>query len=227
MINYSIGITTYSYRFEKFLINLVKEIRRDKNNEIILAINGNYKQPFDEKYRKNVLNFCGEYENIYPFMFPNFRSLAKMWNNIAINATNNYIVMLNDDISIFDPVFWKSVEDNIEKYQTSFKMDHTFCYFVVKRDELNQLGWFDERYLGIGWEDTDFIDRYEKAYHRKFLDILGVPGAKRFTDFENVIVNQRVIYKYSVFNNEIYDKKLPFVPQYPHEKFFWENKEKL
>ena len=227
MIDYSIGITTYSYRFERFLINLVKEIRKDKNNEIILAINGNYKQPFDEVYRKNVLNFCTEYENIYPFMFPNFRSLAKMWNNIAINASNNYIVMLNDDISIFDPIFWKSVEGNIEKYQTSFKMDNTFCYFVVKRDELDQLGWFDERYLGIGWEDTDFIDRYEKTYNRKFLNILGVPGAKRFTDFENVIVNQRVIYKYSVFNNEIYDQKLPFVPQYPHEKFFWANGDKL
>lgn len=227
MIDYSIGITTYSYRFEKFLINLVKEIRRDKDNEIILAINGNYRQDFDEVFRKRILNFATEYDKIYPFMYPNFRSLAKMWNNIVINATHDYIVILNDDISIFDPIFWKSVERNIELYQTSFKMDNTFCYFVIKRDELEKVGWFDERYLGIGWEDTNFIDRFQTLFKRKFLNILGVPGAKRFTDFENVIVNQRVIYKYSVFNNEIYDKHLPHIPQYPHERFYWENKDKL
>jgi hypothetical protein len=227
MLNYSIGITTYSYRYERFLVNLISQIRKNNQNELILAINGNHMETFDEDYRRNILKLSSAYYNIFPFIYPNFRSLAKLWNNIMINASNNYVLILNDDISIFDPIFWKSVEENIEKYQTSFKMDHTFCYFVAKRDEIEQVGWFDERFLSIGWEDTEFIERYEKILGKTFLDLEGIPGAKRFDDFQNIIVNQRKSYKYSAFNQEVYNRKLPPVAQYPHEKFFWEFRNKI
>ena len=231
MINYTIGITTYSYRFDKFLIDLVKDIRKDNQNELILAINGNYKEIFDEEYRKRILDFSTKYEKIFPFIYPNFRSLSKLWNNIVINSSNEYILILNDDVTILNSSFWKIVQTNIEKYETTFTFDSTFCHYVIKRDELNNIGWFDERYLGIGWEDIDFINRYKKYYNKDVLNINDASGIKRYVEHDNVIVNQRkgssTFNKYSEFNREMNIKKLQPIQQYPYEKFYWDNYDKL
>jgi hypothetical protein len=227
MVNYSIGITTYSYRFNKFLVNLLKEIRTYSQNEIILAINGNYKEDFDENYRKNVLNLASTYNKLYPFIYPKFRSLSKLWNNIVVNSTNDYILLLNDDTTITNPIFFKTVEDNIEKLQTSFYMDGMFCYFVVKKSELIEMEWFDERFLGIGWEDTEFLERYKNVFSRELINIKNVSGIKTYIDKENVIINQRAYGKYSQFNQDVYLAKLETVKQYPHERFFLDNYDKL
>lgn len=227
MVDYSIGVTTYSYRYKKFLIDLISEIRQYNQNEIILAVNGNYKEIFNEEYRKNVLELSAKYNKIFPFIYPNFRSLSKMWNNIVINATNEYVLLLNDDTTITSPIFFTEIQQNIEKYQTSFRMNNMFCYFVIKKCELNEMGWFDERFLGIGWEDTEFIARYEKYFNKKFLNINGTSGIKTYIDRENVIINQRKNDKYSQFNQDVFKKNLPSIQQYPYEKFYWENKDKL
>ena len=231
MINYSIGITTYSYRYEKFLINLISEIRKNKDNEIILAINGNYNENFDEVYKKNVLELSSKYNDIFPFVYPNFRSLAKMWNNIVINSTNEYVLLLNDDISITDPIFWKLVEENIEKHQTSFGINSSFCAFIIKKSELYEMGWFDERFLGIGWEDNNFYDRYQKQFNRAYLYLTNISGINIHVDIENRIINQRKSIsgyeKYSEFNRKIYEQKLESIQQYPYEKFYWDNYSKL
>lgn len=227
MEKFSIGVTTYSYRYSKFLIELINQIRRDNDNEIILAVNGNYGENFDEEYRKNILQLCTRYEKIFPFIYPNFRALSKMWNNIVINSTNDYIVLLNDDTSIWDKSFWEFINNNIKKHNTSFKIDRMFCYFVIKKSELDEVGWFDERFLGIGWEDTEFAFRYKKVMGRDFLNINNAPGIKTYIDRENVIINQKQQGKYSKFNEDIYLKKLETTTQYPYEKFYQENKNKL
>jgi len=231
MIDYSIGITTYSKRYDKFLINLMSEIRKDINNEIILGINGDYHEEFNENYRKNILELSTKYDKVFPFIYTKFRSLSKLWNNIVINASHEYVLILNDDISITNSIFWETIETVINKHQTSFKMDNKFCYFIIKKSELNEVGWFNERLLGIGWEDNDFSDRYEKQFNRPLLNIVDILGIKRFTDMQDRIVNQRRglmgFNSYSEFNREVYNENLIPIQQYPYEDFFWKNYNKL
>lgn len=227
-MSYSIGITTYSYRYTKFLKKLLNDIRQFNDNEIILGINGDYKQDFNECYRKEILCFMSTYSKVFPFVFPVFRSLSKIWNNIVINSSNEYVLILNDDTSILNKTFFDLIQENIDLHKTSFMVDGKFCCFVIKKSELNDVGWFDERFLGIGWEDTEFKERYRKKTGRDFLNVNNVLHIKMHIDWENVVINQRVGGgKYSAFNKEFYEKKELFVEQYPHEKFYWENKEKL
>lgn len=231
-IDYSIGITTYSYRFEKYLVPLLDAIRLYRSNTIILGINGNHKEDFDEDYRKKVLQLASEKKGVFPFIYPNFRSLAKIWNNIIINASHEYILILNDDTSVLS-LFFDTVEKAIEEHKTSFRMDSMFCYFVAKKSEINQLGWFDERFLGIGWEDTEFMERYKRSLDRDLLNITFVPGIKTHICSENCLINQRkACGKYTAFNEEVYHKihhkELPSTsPQYFHEVFYRENINKL
>lgn len=230
-LTYSIGITTYSYRFEKYLVPLVEQIRKFTPNELIIGINGDYKVDFDEKYRKEVLQMCSKYKKVFPFLYPQFRSLSKIWNNISINASNNYVLIMNDDTVVKSRDFFTAVQYNLEKYRCSFTMnaetDH-FAYFVISRDELERIGWFDERFLGIGWEDLEFKRRYRSIIGKDILNVERILGIETFFDKENCVVNQKVGQgKYSKFNHLIHDRFLPAIPQYPHERFFWENYDKL
>ena len=98
---YSVVITTFDKRFEAFLVPLISEIKVQRPDvEIIVTINGPGKGAFDEHYRSNVLAFCAKHLFVYPTIFPNFQSLAKMWNRGALTASNQRI--------IFDsPIGWK------------------------------------------------------------------------------------------------------------------------
>ena len=225
---YSIGITTYSYRYKKYLIDLISDIRKDNQNEIILGINGNYKENFDSLYRRNVLELSIKYDDVFPFIYPNFRSLSKIWNTIVINSSNEYVLLLNDDTTITDFAFWNVIKENIIKYQTSFTINTTYSHFIIKKSELEEVGWFDERFLGIGFEDHEFKGRYKEYFNKEILNIEGIPEIKTYFDDENALINQKKANrKYSRFNEFVYYKKLSPIQQYPYEKFYRNNRDKL
>ena len=246
--NFDIGITTFSLRFD-FVKNLVKSIRNlGVTNNILIAINGEENSNFDEDYRKKILNLCSEFPNIFPIFFIETRGLSKMWNTIVIHATKENVLILNDDINITTDNIFNTVSNHIEtpEYFGLSIINNTFSFFVINKDFLNQINYFDERLLGFGEEDGDVMFRVKK--HRgSSVFRLNVSGV------ENIVSDIRHTYikngigKYSLFNREyIFNQKykcngnIYYFPegieceqnienpqQYPFEKFFKENKNKL
>jgi hypothetical protein len=227
---YSIGITTFSARYDKYLVNLIRDIRLRIDNDIILAINGDYGIKFDQKYRKKILRLSSDYDNIYPFIYPKFRSLSKMWNEIVINSQSDYILIMNDDSKVINGEFFQGVYENIKERKTSFTINHnqdSFAYFVIKKDELIKLKWFDERFLGIGWEDHEFEKRYTEVMGKE-IENARIYGMKTFYDGDRAVIGQKKANgKYSKFNEEMYKRHLSPMQQYPYEKFFLENYHKM
>lgn len=222
----SIGITTYQYRFDKYLVNLIRQIREQSDNEIILAINGQYKEPFSESYRKDVLNFCTVYPKIFPFMYPNFRSLSKLFNTIIINATGDYVLILNDDMTITESDFISKVEKQCDIIKSHFRINNKLANFVIRKESMNPLSWFDERFLGIGWEDEEYMTRVNSGLIE--MPNVSISGINHHVEDTNSINSQRKsLGKYSSFNSEVRRMQLPTEPQYPHEQFYLENYNKL
>ena len=54
--------------------------------------------------------FCASHKNILPNVYPEFRALPKLWNNMMINASNHNMLILNDDITITDVNFFNALE---------------------------------------------------------------------------------------------------------------------
>jgi hypothetical protein len=226
--NYSIGIVTFSKRIDNYFIPLLDSIREHTDREILVAINGDYKVNFDEEYRQRVLSYLSQKENVFPIVYPTFRGLAKIWNSLVINSSNDYILILNDDIKINNHNFWDIVQKYIDLYQTSFMMNNGFSHFVVKRQILDQQGWFDERFLGIGWEDTEFRNRIYTNDTPKMNNFSSRGCVFDVCEKSDTIENQKVAWgKYSFFNCEIWKQNLKPEKQYPYEKFYWENKDNL
>lgn len=248
----TIGITTFEHRFEQYFIPLLSQLREfNPEMEIIVAINGEHQSDFCEDYRKKILNFLATEPRVFPVFFPQFRGVAKLWNTIVVHASHDHILMLNDDISITDPDFAEAINDVLKKIRfRSFTIKHSFSHFVIARDELDTLGYFDERLLGIGEEDGDFVWRYMEQFGEPLqnadLDCLK-NLSEQTADYKIPNITSQTASKYSRFNRDFmfrekYEQtvdgiqgmfdfpvrcKAPSTQQYPYEKFYRQNKHKL
>jgi hypothetical protein len=202
MNKYSITITTYKYRFETWLKPLLNQIKKFRPEvEILVAINGEHEQKFDQDYRKNILQFLADKENVYITMYPNFRGLSKLWNNLLINSSNHLVLSLNDDISITSDIFFNELESYMENGLTMFKINSSWSHILLDRRVVNEVGWFDERLLSIGEEDGDFEWRFGEISKGKTIPNLFLHGIINHVDHNNCLIGmKKANSKYSKFN---------------------------
>ena len=197
--------------------------------------------------RKKVLNLCSQYENVYPIFFIELRGLSKMWNTCIIHSTTDDVLILNDDIHIHSKAIFDFTSSliNDNEYKGICKLKSTFSFFIVNKNLMNQVGYFDERLLGFGEEDGDMTHRLlcmGISVQDSWVDGLG--NIVSDIRHDEVIHNQC---KYSKFNpdfmfNQKYrrveegiqgmfsfpcEKVLDDKNPYPYESFFMENKHKL
>ena len=243
-MNYSISITTFSLRFE-MVEKLVNQIRSFTNVPINICINGEYKKDFIEDYRRKMLKLCLEYDYILPIFFSEMRGLSKMWNTLISLSNHDNILILNDDIEILSNDIFQKISDLNCSNLGITKINNSFSHFLVNRNIINEIGWFDERLIGFGEEDGDITFRsIEIGYN---IDNLNVSGLVNITsDIRQNIKSG--IGKYSLFNREFifyqkyqkvesdgivgmfgdpYRKILSDLNALPYEKLYWENKDKL
>jgi len=248
----SIGVTTFAHRFEEYFIPLISKIREfDQEAEIVVAINGEHQQPFDEEFRRKILHFLADHPRVFPIVFPEFHGVSRLWNSIITHASHEFILMLGDDIMITDPNFLTSIKQHIIQNQgKSFTINKSFAHFVLSREEIDHLGYFDERLLGIGEEDGDIIWRYYQEYRQEMANYK-IKSFKNFSEhsvrsYKPTNIQCHSGTKYSLFNKNLMERKYqpdpqgfcgmfehpvrlidPGPEQYPNERFYRENRDKL
>jgi len=248
MKKFDIGITTFSLRYN-LVEKLVIKIRElGITNNIFLCVNGEKDEIFDESYRKKILNLCLSYDNIYPIFFYSLRGLSKMWNTLIIHSNQDNMLVLNDDIDLETDNIFKVVEEHINtpEYFGLSIINNTFSFYVVNKNFIDELGYFDERLLGFGEEDGDIIYRVSKKLNKSILRINCGGLTNLISDIRHKNIKQGVG-KYSLYNREFIFKKkykcdgdiyyfpegikceelLPNLNQYPYEKFYNDNKSLL
>lgn len=250
--NYSIGITTFANRLDYFT-KFLDQVRSQSDADIIVTVNGNYNEKFNDEYRDSILKLCLEYKNVYPVFFPEQRGLAKLLNTLCIHSTTDWTVILQDDLELTSDDFFKTIEQNlVNQHPDLCRINSTFQHFVIHNDVLEELGWFDERLLGFGEEDGDIIWRYTEKYNKNVTEwsIGGIQPSGNWIRDENI---RPGVSKYSAFNREFmfnpdnnpkytpsgndngiegmfgskHIKLQPDSTQYPYEPFFRTNKNKL
>lgn len=238
---YSIVITTFDRRFKSHFIPLLEDIHNQSispPNEIIVMINGPHNSEFNQDYRGQILTCLSGYENVYPTMFPNFQSLSKLWNRGILTAQHDTVLVLNDDLRL-DTMFFEALEKEIISQSSTFRINGSFSHYVMFKPELIDVGFFDERLLGLGEEDGDFAWRFYKKYGREVLSVniphvdniqsditdpgysKGIRTASKFnrdfiltTKYKKSIFGHRSMFDYKVV------QQLEDISQYPYENFY-------
>jgi hypothetical protein len=251
-MNYSIVITTFDKRFKKFLIPLITNIKLERPNiEIIVTVNGACRAEFNENYRSELLAFLATQNRCYPTVFPNFQSLAKMWNRGIITASHEQVLVLNDDLHIPSGRgtvgFFDQLEDVLRTNTGTFKINGSFSHYMISKSELIDVGFFDERLLGLGEEDGDFHWRYHEKLGREIpsinlpaIDNINsdiaddgfIKGIKNYAKFNRDFI-KTIKYKEVLLGGYkgMFDKRVKKIEvdlvQYPYENFYRENQYKV
>lgn len=246
-LNFAIGITTFKKRF-KSLSRLVCSIRNQGMWPIILAINGEHNEPFDEQYRQDVLDLAAATPYCNVFMFPQFRSLSKLWNTILQTSPFDWNLILNDDVHIAGNYFnlnnfMNSLSSTIDN-NTAYALNGSWSHFIINKKTVEDLGWFDERLLGIGEEDSDMFWRYLAAgntVYKLYLDgVMNLPDGCEVSNVKSGVKHYSkynmdyILEKYKPDENGIEgmfeNKKIQVINDinfYPGEMIYRENKDKL
>lgn len=250
-MNYSIVITTFDKRFDEFLVPLIKSIKHERPSvEIIVTANGSCRANFNENYRQTLLAFLATQHNCFPTVFPNFQSLAKMWNRGILTASHERVLVLNDDLNIPTGAangFFDQLEQALAVQPGTFKINGSFSHYVINKRDLIDVGFFDERLLGLGEEDGDFYWRYREKFDQEILSIelpdidnicsdiaddgytKGIRTAAKFNrDYiKNVKYKEVLIGGYRGMFDKRVKKQVADEPQYPYETFYRLHKDKV
>jgi len=230
--NFSIVIVTFDQRFEQYFVPLLKEIKKQRKDiEVLVQVNGPYLEKYDQAYRKNILNFCAEYANVYPQTYTRFTSLSKMWNTGIQNSSNNNVLVLGDDILIKEGFFdWIERQAQQTPCNECATINRIFAHFMINRDMLADINWFEERLLGIGWEDFDIVRHKQEFKNWDTNKIVSMHNLNLEEPSQKKILGHL---KYTEFNRVFYEQKWksktakPERQQYPYYKWTQENYSKM
>jgi hypothetical protein len=134
--------------------------------EIIVGINGDFNSSFDMELRRKFLFELAKYSGVSPVCFSTFRGLSVVWNRSIISGDSAITVVLNDDLIVNR----KSVLSTLEILAKGAVesgiclLNLSWSHFAISSSVFNDIGYFDERLLGIGEEDPDMTYRFESFY---------------------------------------------------------------
>lgn len=167
----TVAITTFQKRLP-LVKQLITNIRKSCDNDIVLVVNADNEKNMDESYRQDLLLFCSNIPNCYPICCPEFKSLPKMWNTAVIFSKTEHILLLNDDVEYTNPNAISDIEGVINNHGINcFRINFSYSHFVISKTILHTIGYFDERLCAHGEEDGDFVLRYIEYYGKQVPDI--------------------------------------------------------
>ncbi len=156
--DYSIGVVTFLGRYEETFKKLAKDLARyfpDVEKNIIL--NGFPDKNRQIKYIKEATGFLSDLGFNHVLTFESHQPLARGWNLLVILSGKPKILILNDDCQMGSD-FRREFEAQ-KGNREWFLINETYSHFMTSKNVVRKVGWFDERFKGIGHEDGDFSRR--------------------------------------------------------------------
>jgi hypothetical protein len=206
---FSIGIVTYINRYDKLFKPLIKNLCKIfPDTEIVIAINGYYDQDKQKKYLEEIKALLSKYNNIKYIEYNEGQSLSKLWNQLIINSKNEKIFICNDDIKIA-PYFRKNVEKSAILSKELGLLNWSWSHFLISKKIIKNVGWFDERFPGVGNEDEDYEARL--VINGIIIESFEINGLKNIIiqtqDFSYGKNTETVNIKYVKENKVVFDRK--------------------
>lgn len=203
---YSIGVVTYHARYDKYFKPLIEKlVKIFPDHEILCVINGHPDTSLQASYLQKVTSYLSGFSNVRYMTHNNHQSLAQCWNELIYLSFTEKILIMNDDTQVTE-LFRQEFEGKVLPKNFS-TINYSWSHFLFSKNIIPEVGWFDERLLGVGHEDADYRLRMAMiGLEATDTDCLGLrnyvvdqenPGWK---DISKKVSN----HKYSQINHEIF-----------------------
>jgi hypothetical protein len=213
--NISIIITTFEARFFHYTIPLIISLRTAITTPIFVVINGNYNGSNNNTALQEFIMELGKFRDIYPIAFSNFHGCSELWNTGIVHADSEYFLILNDDIHVYPKLLKNSVEfikQLIEQHKL-VTINRSFSHFGISSKCIEEVGFFDEHFLGIGEEDRDYFYRYESNYSKEPFNLLSDAFYNLSDQSRDNSIKKISDGKYSYFNSTIQQELYSIEPE--------------
>lgn len=156
--NYSIGIVTYHARFEEYFQPLIKRlVSIFPDHEILVVMNGHPDRDRQIRYLQKATAFLSQLPNVRYLTHLDNQSLSLCWNELVLLANTENLLLLNDDTEVSE-LFRHELEPYVSTHPL-ITFNHSWSHFLISKEAVRQAGWFDERFPGVGYEDSDYAYR--------------------------------------------------------------------
>ena len=125
---------------------------------IIVIANGHVMKQEQQIYLKRIKEFCNSFNNIELITYSEPKGLSHLWNRIVKCSKNQKILILNDDLRIRRNFKKSIIEDKIADRDIA-TINLSWSHFLISKDIIEKVGWFDEQLVEIGGEDDDYAAR--------------------------------------------------------------------
>jgi hypothetical protein len=214
VLDTSIIITTFEARFFEYTVPLIQAIRSEFDVPIFVIINGNYIKK-DSNYKLQEFIFeINKFSNIYPTTFTNFRGCSELWNTGIVNADSEICLVFNDDIHVYPNLLKRNIQLIISSVLEHglVTINQSFSHFGISRKCIEEVGFFDEHFLGMGEEDRDYYYRYESRYLKKPHNLITDAFYHYGDESRDESIKRdsekkpKFLQKYSLFNSDIHNQ---------------------
>lgn len=210
--SFTLGITTYKERFDSYLKPLVKKlVYLFPEYPIVIAVNGYHNATEQEKYLQQIKEWAKPFQNVSLVTYKEPQGLCKLWNQLLIKAPSKKVFLMNEDINVSTSFRKDILESGILNSEFGL-INGSFSHYMLNKSLIKSIGWFDERFPGIGYEDHDFEIRMTLA--NKQVEHFTVKGIKNERvvpkDWSYDEKHSVILTKYSGPNEKHYFSKWEF-----------------
>lgn len=153
---YDIAVTTYIARFDTYFKSLLCQLAcLFPDRRIFVVANGHHDRARQENYLIRLRKFVARYPNVTLIAHSDPAGLARMWNDALRASTAGRLLMLNDDLYLMSH-FRSQMEASGLLEKKIATINGTWSHFLITRDIVDAVGWFDEGFTEIGYEDADY-----------------------------------------------------------------------
>lgn len=158
---FDIGITTYIDRYDDYFKPLYHKLKQYfPDVRIIVAVNGFTDKEEQSMYlsRLNQELCSHQVKNSVFILHDNPVGLTRLWNEILSQSLCENTLILNDDLDLY-PWFRRWIENvQLSPFYITL-LEGTWSHFLISKRCITEVGWFDEGFKGIGFEDMDYTAR--------------------------------------------------------------------
>jgi glycosyltransferase involved in cell wall biosynthesis len=93
-------------------------------------------------------------------------SLTHKWNHGVILADTPFVILANDDLIYESGGWWDAFAKKLEEGYDEVRFG--FGFIMLPLVTVRKVGWFDERFPELSFEDDDWLNRFQEAGLRSF-----------------------------------------------------------
>lgn len=155
----TIGITTFKDRFDGCLKPLLARMAAlFPDCQIVVTANGHVHIEEQLIYMEEIKEYCERFSNVELISFSDPQGLSFLWNLIIKKSSASHVLILNDDINIKRKFRSLITGSGIMNSEIA-TINNSWSHFIISKDIVGRIGWFDENLSEIGGEDDDYLAR--------------------------------------------------------------------